>query len=189
MNRLGYIIIFIIVVAIAATSSWLLNKVEIQPFSLVKPPRHDMDYFLTHFNATVMNKKGKPHYVLSGVRLEHFPDDSSIDITEPRIKLFREKLSPWLVNAKLGRILNKGTLVYLNGKVTMRRPASKTEQRVDLQTSNLTIKTDKDYAETRDAVVITVANHQLKATGMRVYLNDGRLELLSKVEGEYRVTN
>ncbi len=189
MNRLGYILLLIIVVAIAATSSWLLNKVEVQPFDLVKPTPHDMDYFLTNFNATIMNKEGKPHYILNGTRLEHFPDDGSIDITLPDIKLFREKLSPWYLKAKQARILKKGTLIHLNGKVSMRRPGNKNEPELKLDTSNLTIKADLDYAETRDAVFIQTEKHRLKAIGMRVYLADGRLELLSNVEGFYNVTN
>ncbi|VAW96867.1 hypothetical protein MNBD_GAMMA23-1353 [hydrothermal vent metagenome] len=189
MNRLGYILLLIIVVAIAATSSWLLKKVEVEPFGLIKPARHDMDYFLTNFNATVMDKEGKPHYILTGTRLEHFPDDHSLDITLPNIKLFREKLSPWHVKAKQARVLNKGTLIYLNGKVSMQRPRSKTEPEVKLDTSNLTIKTDIDYAETSDAVFIQTGKHRLKAIGMRVYLADGRLELLSNVEGLYNVTH
>lgn len=189
MNRLGYFLLFVIVIAIAATSSWLLNKVEVQPFNLIKPPRHDMDYFLTNFNATVMDKEGKPHYILTGTRLEHFPDDHSIDITLPRIKLFRKKLSPWHVKAAQARVLNKGSLIYLNGKVSMQRPRSKTEPEVKLDTRNLTIKTDLDYAETRDAVFIQTGKHRLKAIGMRVYLADGRLELLSNVEGLYNVTD
>lgn len=189
MNRLGYILLFVIVIAIAATSSWLLNKVEVQPFSLIKPPRHDMDYFLTRFNATVMNKDGKPHYILSGSRLEHFPDDSSIDITQPDIKLFRDKLSPWYVKAEQARILKKGTLIHLNGKVSMRRPRSKHEPEIKLDTRDLTIKTDQDYAETQQTVFIQTDKHRLKAVGMRVYLADGRLELLSDVEGSYDVTN
>lgn len=189
MNRLGYILLLVIVVAIAATSSWLLNKVEVQPFNLVKPTRHDMDYFLTNFNATIMDKNGKPHYILNGTRLEHFPDDGSIDITLPDITLFREKLSPWYVKAEQARVLKKGTLIHLNGKVSMRRPGSKNEPEIKLDTSNLTINMGIDYAQTNDAVFIRTGKHRLKAIGMRVYLADGRLELLSNVEGFYNVIN
>lgn len=191
MNRLGYIIFFMVIVAIAATSSWLLRKVELQPFSIVEPPRHDMDYFLTNFHATVMNKDGVPHYILKGTRLEHFPDDGSVDITLPTIDLYRNKLklSPWKINSEQARIVNKGELIYLNGKVSMLRPATKSEPEIRLDTSNLTIKTDLDYAETRDAVYIQTQKHHIKATGMRVYLEEGRLELLSEVDGFYNVTN
>jgi len=187
MNRFGYILLLIGVIALAATSSWLLSKVEVQPFSFAKPERHDMDYFLVNFKATIMNKEGKPHYTLNGARLEHFPDNGSIDIVQPKIKLFRAKLSPWHVNAEFARVLNKGTLIHLNGKVAMQRPRSKKEAKIKLDTSNLTINTKLDYAETKDKVFIQTEKHQLKATGMRVYLADGRLELLSNVEGTYYV--
>jgi len=191
MNRIGYIIFFIIIVAIAATSSWLLKRVELQPFSIIEPPRHDMDYFLTNFNATIMRKDGAPHYIMKGTRLEHFPDDGSIDITLPNIDLFRSKLKlrPWKINSEQARILNRGELIYLNGKVSMLRQASDSEPEIKLETSNLTIKTDLDYAETRDAIYIQSEKHHIKAIGMRVYLEDGRLELLSKVDGFYNVTN
>ena len=189
MNSIRFILFFTIVVIIAATSSWLLKRVELQPFDIVEPARHDMDYFLTNFNATIMNKEGTPHYILNGTRLEHFPDDGSIDITLPKINLFRDKLNPWKISSDKARILNKGKLVYLNGKVLMFRPQSNLESEIKLETSNLTIKTDLDYAETRDAVFIQMEKHQLKAVGMRVYLADGRLELLSKVDGIYNVTN
>ena len=187
MSRFGYIILFVIVVAIAATSSWLLNKVDTQPIDTLKPARHDMDYFLKNFNATIMDKKGKPHYKLKGELLEHYPDDDSIDITQPKLELFRLKLPPWTLDATQARILNKGNLIHLNGKVKMKRTASKYETEIQLHTSNLTIKTDLDYAETNDAVDIKTEDHHLKATGMRVYLADGRLELLSDVKGLYNV--
>ena len=192
MNRIRYIILFIIVVIIAATSSWLLKKVDNQPFNIVKPTRHDMDYFLTNFDATIMNEAGKPHYIVKGAYLEHFPDDDSIDIKQPKINLFRENLPPWNMDAEQARVLNKGKLIYLNGKVTMHRPSSKTkkgkiEPEINLTTSNLTIKVERNYAETNDAVHIQTEEHHLKATGMRVYLDDGRLELLSNVNGIYHV--
>lgn len=189
MNRIRYILFFIIIVVVAATSSWLLKKVELQPFDIVEPPRHDMDYFLTNFNATTMNKNGTPHYVLKGTRLEHFPDDASIDITAPQIDLFRDQLSPWEIKSEQARILNKGKLIFLNGKVSMLRSPSTKEPQIKIKTSNLTIKTDLDYAETRDAVFIQTEKHHLKATGMRVYLEEGRLELLSDVDGFYNVKN
>lgn len=188
MNKVGYIILFIIVIAIAATSSWLLQKVDTEPFDTVKPVPHNMDYFLTNFDASIMDKEGKPHYNLKGDYLEHFPDDDSIDIVQPKIKMFRVKLPPWKVDSKKARILNEGKLIYLNGKVFMKRPQSKNEAEINLQTSNLMLDLNRDYAETKDAVYIQTENHHLKAVGMRVYLEDGRLELLSKVRGVYHVT-
>jgi len=187
MSRSGYIILFIAVVVIAATSSWLLKTVDTQPFTILEPPRHYKDYYLQNFNATIMNENGKPHYVLKGKYLEHFPDDESIDIKQPDVKLFREKLPPWNLLSEHARVLNKGNLIYLNGNVLMNRPESANEPEINLTTSNLTLKVDQNYAETNDPVDIKTEKHRLKAKGMRVYLADGRLELLSDVKGFYDV--
>jgi len=188
MNRARFIILFVIVIAIAATSSWLLKSVDILPAKTDEPIPHNMDYFLKNFNATVMNKEGKPHYNLIGDYLEHFPDDDSIDIVQPKIKMFREKLSPWKVKSNTARVLNRGKLIYLNGAVNMHRDASDKEPAVNLDTTNLTINLETDFAQTDEPVFIQTEKHRLKAIGMRVYLADGRLELLSSVKGVYHVS-
>lgn len=188
MSRFGYIILLLVVVGIAATSSWLLKRVDTEPFDILKPVAHNKDYFLTNFDATVMDKAGKPHYNLKGNYLEHFPDDDSIDIVKPKIKMFREKLAPWNVHSEKARVVDKGKLIHLNGKVSMYRLAGKDEPKINLDTSNLTINLNTDYAETKDIVIIQTEKHRLKAVGMRVYLAEGRLELLSKVTGVYDVT-
>ncbi len=187
MNRLGYLLLLLTVTAIAATSSWLLSKVDEKPLSILQPERHDPDYFMTNFNATVMNAGGTPKYKMSATRLEHFPDDGSIDVTQPYFEYFRPHLSPWIVVADAGQIFNKGKLVHLNGKVIMERQKSNTEPYVKLVTRDLRIHTDTEYAETDAKVNVQSDNRQLQATGMRVNLAAGKLELRNKVTGTYGI--
>jgi len=187
MNRFGFIVLFVIVIAIAATSSWLLKKVDTSQTKAKEPIPHNMDYFLKNFNATVMNQQGKPHYNLIGDYLEHFPDDDSIDIDKPKLKMYRENLAPWHVKSNTARVLNRGKLIHLNGSVKMRRPESSSEPAIQLDTTNLKINLETDYAQTKEAVFIQTGKHRLKAVGMRVYLADGQLELLSRVKGVYYV--
>jgi len=185
MNRFRHIILFIIVIAIAATSSWLLRKIDPEPFNILKPVQHNMDYFLTDFDAAIMDKSGNPHYALKGKRLEHFPDDNSIDVIQPDIKLFRDKLPPWQIKSDFARILNKGSIIHLNGNVFMTRPKSKNEPEIKLNTSNLTIDVSRNFAETKNNVHIYSKKHNIKAKGMRVYTAEGRVELLSNVTGVF----
>jgi lipopolysaccharide export system protein LptC len=51
----------------------------------------------------------------------------------------------------------------------------------------LTLFPDRDYAETAQSVRIEDADNVTTAVGMHVYLNDGRLELLSTVRGQHEV--
>lgn len=185
MNRLGYLLLLLTVVAITVTSSWLLSKVDNKPLGLAETPRHDPDYFMTNFTATLMNEKGLPRYKMSAARLDHYPDDNSIDISKPNVEYYRMNLSPWVLVAEQGQVFNKGNLILLNGKVTMERKKSTAEPYLKLITRDLRIQTDTEYAETDAKVFIQTDNHKLYATGMRLYLAQGKLELRSKVSGEY----
>ena len=56
-----------------------------------------------------------------------------------------------------------------------------------MTTQALTLFPDRDYAETAQSVRIEDADNVTTAVGMHVYLNDGRLELLSTVRGQHEV--
>ena len=135
----------------------------------------------------IMDEAGSPKYKMRAVHLEHFPDDNSIDVKQPFVEYFRPQLSPWILVADEGQIFNKGNLIILNGKVVMERVKSKSEPYLKLVTRDLTIRTDTEYAETDAKVHIKTENHDLHATGMRVYLAQGKLELKKNVTGKYEV--
>ena len=189
MSKLHYITILLLVILIAAFSNWLLRSFETEPLGIKKEVRHDPDYFIEQFIATQLDKNGKPRYRLEADLLNHFPDDDSIELTRLKLKLFREKLPAWSANADEGLVLEKGALIKLIGHVVMQRPPSPTESEIKLITSNLVIYPQKEYAETDAAVQITSANSIIEATGMKVYLADGRLELLSNTRGKYEISH
>jgi lipopolysaccharide export system protein LptC len=56
-----------------------------------------------------------------------------------------------------------------------------------LTTQALTLYPERDYAETAQSVRIQTAGSNTTATGMQVFLNDGRLELLSNVRGQHEL--
>ena len=59
--------------------------------------------------------------------------------------------------------------------------------RTFLTTSALTLYPRRDYAETDQSVRIEAARSVTTAEGMKLFLNDGRLQLLSTVRGQYEV--
>ena len=54
-----------------------------------------------------------------------------------------------------------------------------------LTTSRLTVFPEKEYAQTQQAVRIDAANGVTTAKGMKAYMNDGRMLLLSNVRGQH----
>ena len=56
-----------------------------------------------------------------------------------------------------------------------------------ITTSRATVFPDKEYAQTQQAVRIEAANGVTTAQGMKAYMNDGKIDLLSNVRGQHEV--
>jgi LPS export ABC transporter protein LptC len=78
--------------------------------------RHQPDYFIEKFLARGRDGSGTK-YILKGGYLEHFPNNSTIDIAWPCLLLFEEGSSPQLVFADRGRVIENSTMIVLRGNV------------------------------------------------------------------------
>lgn len=56
-----------------------------------------------------------------------------------------------------------------------------------LTTSRLSVFPEREYAETQQPVKIEAANGVTTAVGMKAYLDDSRMHLLSSVRGQHEV--
>lgn len=188
MGNTQYILLGVIVV-IAVLSWRLLNVAEIDEARRQAAVHHIPDFYLDDFTATNMDAAGQPRYRLQGQHLEHYPDDGRKTVTDPRMTWFRPDLPPWIATADQAVITQNDTLVELNGQVTMHRDASAQERALTLVTRDLRIEPQRQYAETRADVLISSAGDQVRATGMQVYLKEGRIDLLANVRGTYAPTH
>ena len=87
--------------------------------------RHQPDYYVKNFIARGRDGFGTS-YVLRGAHLEHFLNNSTVDIKEPCLLLFEKGVSPRLVFADTGRVIENGTVIVLHGNVEVqeRLPAN-----------------------------------------------------------------
>jgi lipopolysaccharide export system protein LptC len=185
MNRLHYLIIFFVVLLIAAYSNWLLTTFRPDKLTGPRPVRHDPDYFIEGVTATVMQVGGQPRYRLRSQRIEHYPDDHSLALTEPRADYFRPDLPAWHLRAERGRIYDRGERVFLDGAVFMNRPADRKRPAAELETRDLELLPQQEYAETAARARLRLGRNTLAGTGMQLFLKQGRLELLADGEGTY----
>lgn len=184
MGRTQYILLAV-VLALAGFSIWMLSVVNVPRPGAPPGPRHIPDYYLDHFTATAMGQDGKPVYRLTADHLDHYPDDDLKVITRLHLEWYRRGLPDWTVDAERGRILDHNRLVLLKGRVVMIRAATAEAAPIRLQTRDLTIHPGEKYGETDAAVTIDSGPNRIQATGMHVYLDEGRVELLANVRGHY----
>jgi lipopolysaccharide export system protein LptC len=185
MSRLQFLIILAVVLLIVAYGNWLVTTFQSTTTTGPQEARHDPDLFAEDVISTMMDTNGNPRYRLTAKVVNHYPDNKSASIEAPRLEYFRQQLPPWTAESETGRIYDQGRQVFLDGQVTMHRPAEGKQPATRLYTQDLLILPEDDYAETAAAVKIKSGESELRGTGMRVYMSEGRLELLAKGKGVY----
>ncbi len=142
----------------------------------------------TFFNhATIINFSvtGDPKSKIVGDQIFHYPDEEDSEITNPEITIFRDIGLPVQITAEHGWINKDGTRVFLKGHTVIKREASKDNEFSQLETPELTIWPNKDFAETDKAVKITTAATIATGVGMKAYLDEEHYYLLNNVKARH----
>lgn len=187
MGKFRFLIVALLVIGIAFFTSWLLRILGESPLDKTQLSSREPDYFFNDFVATARDIQGNITYRLEAKQLEHFPYNYSMSLDKPYIELFHEKARPWQTWAEQGIYHEKRQLMTLTGKVRIHRAADEVNQAITLLTDSMTLDMKKKIARTKADVQITSGEDILNATGMRVDLESGRVELHSKVKGKYEV--
>jgi lipopolysaccharide export system protein LptC len=111
---------------------WLVQKNTPLPINVIERPRlHEPDYTIKNGALSYLNEQGQTKYRILGKELIHYDDDASIDIVQPRMRLFQPDKSPVTVRAKRGHIDGDITILDLFDNVEIYRPpqaASETQK-------------------------------------------------------------
>jgi lipopolysaccharide export system protein LptC len=171
---------------LAAVGYWNINP---DSFSERPPATGDdnaIDFYVVNATTVQYQADGKLHYELTSDKLEHVKSSDITLLTSPFLHLYRGTELPWKVSSERAEVAPQGKEVELIDSVRVERTDAKGRPTI-LTTSRLTVFPDKEYAQTEQAVRIVAANGVTTAQGMKAYLNDGRMLLLSNVRGQHEV--
>lgn len=143
----------------------------------VDPPRrltHEMDTFIDRFVMLRIDEQGMPATRLEGRYAEHFPDDDTYEITEPRAISQRPDRSVTIATARRGHLDQDGDLIILRGDVEFHRPAHVDVHGLTIASEEVTLRPDEDIAYTELPAIVTRSDgSQITGTGMH-YDNKSR---------------
>ncbi len=176
----------IVVAAVAGISVWLLSEQAPQKPRLITTDNTVPDAYMEDFTTYIMGDEGKPRYELSASYMARFSFDDHSEFVSPEFVFYRPDESQWVMSAERGTTRDGSKEITLQGKVTIiRRQIAVDDSELKMITSELLIRPDESYAETDQLITITSGEHKLQSNGFRGYFDDGRVELLSRVRGEY----
>lgn len=115
------LMIAVFLAALAVGSWWLTYKVTPPILTLDAGVRHDPDYIVERFVATVMNASGTRNYELRARRLMHYPDDETSHLLEPELTQYAQGRVLLVARGDTGMIPKDGSTIDMRGDVRIKR--------------------------------------------------------------------
>ena len=171
---------------LAAVGYWNINPDSFSERPAQPGGENAIDFYVVNATTVQYQADGKLHYQMTADKLEHIKSSDISLLTSPFLHLYRGTELPWQVSSERAEVAPEGKEVELIDNVRVERTDAKGRPTI-LTTSRLTVIPDKEYAQTQQAVRIVAANGVTTAQGMKAYLNDGRMLLLSNVRGQHEV--
>jgi lipopolysaccharide export system protein LptC len=169
---------------LAALGYWNVSPDSLSGQARTDETQNTVDFFAHKTTTVQYMADGKVHYRLLADTTEHLQATDITLVSQPRLTLYRGNELPWNIKSERAEVSPGGVEVELIDQVRIDRTDEKGRPSI-LTTSRLTVFPEKDYAQTQQAVRIDAANGVTKAQGMKAYLNDGRMLLLSNVRGQH----
>jgi len=179
MSQRLIIVIFLMITALG--SAWLLDVVSQKRPSSDKESYHEADYYMDDFTTLTMREDGTPKSSLYAVHMEHFPDNDTSELLQPKMELYRTTRLPLYVSAEKGWVTADSEVILLKGNVQLWENDDIGERVLQVDTSEAHVLLEQDYAETDKPTTIKTKRTTVTGIGMRAYFDDSRLEVLKDV--------
>ena len=169
---------------LAAVGYWNISPERFLDRPVASVDETQIDYYATNARAKQFLPDGGVQYEMTADRVDHMRASEITVLTKPDMQLYRGTVYPWHVQSERGEVNPDGTEVELIDNVRVARTDQKNRATV-ITSSRMTVFPQKQYAQTEQDVRIEGAGGVSTAKGMKAYLNDSKINLLSNVRGLY----
>ena len=133
---------------LAALTYWLDAQIR-TPEGGERPPRHEPDMYIENFRAVSLGEDGKPRQTIRAARAEHFADDQSTALVEPRLELTEPGRPLLALTARHGVVSADRESATFRGDVTAVRDAPPGGTADGTPGGRFTLKTEELHVQTR----------------------------------------
>lgn len=177
--------------ALAALTYWLDAQVQPSPTRRDGSSRHDPDLFLQDFKAVTFDARGKTRESLSAARAEHFPDDDSAKLADPKLSLTEPGRPTLTISADRGTIAGDRDRGDFAGHVRVERgaetqpakPGATPSGPVVVTTDLLHVFTKEQRVQTDQPVTIEEPRGIIRGRGLEFDNKAKRVRIQSQVSG------
>jgi lipopolysaccharide export system protein LptC len=171
-----------VLLALAIASSLWLAKLTDRSQLPERFTGHAPDLTMEEFQVTTMGEDGNPLRRLSAAHMAHYTDTRTKELTRPHLVVYQQEGEPWHIASERGWVSADNEVLMLLGKVDIWRNYPDERREIHIETEDLRVLPREEYAETELPVTISTPESLTRGTGMRAYLRESRVQLLSKVK-------
>lgn len=183
MLRVDRPILLAVLVVIALASGLLvLRHQSTQEKSAV--PSLTMGYYVKDARLTGTGPDGRITYQLRAASAEQNLGDGAVTLHDVALAYVPAAEVPWQLRAERGQIPPDRNIILLSGGVVAATRTSAAPPTL-IRTEHLELDPDAFVASTPAVVAVERPRSTLHARGMRVYLKQDRLQLLTDVRGTF----
>jgi lipopolysaccharide export system protein LptC len=176
----------LLMAALALLTLWLDHQVRVEGGEHPSLRRHDPDYLVTNFTTTTYNRDGHADTVLAAEQMQHYPDDDSTEVTQPRLVQSKPEQPRLTVQADRGKISREGDEIFLYDHVVLLRDATATEPPARMTTTFLHILRDRSLVRTDRDVLFEQEGRSLAGRGMEYRTDTRELFLRADVRARFQ---
>ena len=175
---------WLLLASLALITTWLVHNLEKDLSTSFTMSDHIPDYILYHFQSVQLNEQGYLKSRLMAEKMVHYLQ-AKTELTTPSMVFYQHQQPVWKIQAERGEISSDDNEIWLLGQTHWQRYTTNKIKDLEIITRNVRLQRDIQYAETALATQIISAYGNTHSVGMRVFLPQEKIELLSQVRGNY----
>ncbi len=134
-------------------------------------------------DALTTDPLGRMFRRLRADELRRMTPKSKSVLVRPRLTVFPAAGPRWHFEAASGEVSPDGKNIYLPGPVQGRRDAV---EPLEIDSRDLRIMATNNYGESDEPATVRAATFEARGTGVKIWLEEGRIEFLSDASGVMR---
>ena len=134
-------------------------------------------------DALTTDPSGRMYRRLRADEMQRMTPGAKSVLVRPRLTVFPAAGPMWHFEADTGEVSPDGKNIYLPGPVHGRRDAV---EPLEIDSRDLRFTATNNYGESDEPATIRGTTFEARGTGMKIWLEEGRIELLSDASGVMR---
>ena len=163
---------------------WLAFPLPIQSPDPAPSPGAAPHLRIEQVDSRTTDPSGRMHRRLVADELRRTAPGAKSTLVRPRLAVFPAAGPRWRFESETGEVSPDGKNIYLPGPVRARRGVI---EPLEIDGRDFRIRAMSDYGESDEPATIRGTSFEARGTGVKIWLEEGRIELLHDASGVMRL--